>query len=193
MKKSPYEGLASSEWKEKTLELVDLHPIEPEVLVDAVLKSWELIYGSVIGETIIIGETYFPTPQILGDFLHELIPLELHEYNIDFRKGIGNLEKDIYCEEEFFSIEIKTSSQKEIYGNRSYAQKGTRIRKSKSGYYLAINFPPVHKLQKWQPITQIRFGWIDESDWLGQTSQTGQQARLSKEVLENKLITIYED
>lgn len=191
MNNSPYKGLPSCKWKAKTLELVNSHPIEPKVLVKAVLDSWELIYGSVIGETIIIGETYFPTPQILGDFLHELIPIELHEYNVNFRKGIGSLEKDIHSDEEFFSIEIKTSSQKEIYGNRSYAQKGTRLRKSKSGYYLAINFPPVHKLQEWQPISQIRFGWIDEEDWLGQASQTGQQARLSKEVLENKLITIY--
>ncbi|MFN9402025.1 MAG: ScaI family restriction endonuclease, partial [Dolichospermum sp.] len=42
-----------------------------------------------------------------------------------------------------FSIEIKTSSSpRNIFGNRSYAQKSTtgKTKKSKSGYYLVINF-----------------------------------------------------
>ena len=194
MPRSPYKGLPVHRWAEKTRELIDKHPIPPHILVKAVLDSWDMIYGSVIGKSIIIGETYFPTPQILGDFIHELVPLELEKYNANFRKGVGKTEKDIHCcFEDSFSIEIKTSSQKAIYGNRSYAQKGSRSGKSKSGYYLAVNFPPVHKLEQWQAISHIRFGWLDEEDWQGQASATGQQATLSRDVLDNKLLTIYLD
>jgi len=192
MQISPYEGLSVNEWAQKTEELISAHPISTEALVQAVINSWELIHGSIIGNKIVIGETYFPTPQILGDFIHELVPLELEKLYPSFRKGSGNSEKDIHCiENDFFSIEIKTSSQKGIYGNRSYAQKGARSGKSKSGFYLAVNFPPVHKLENWEPISHIRFGWIDESDWHGQEAQTGQQASLSREVLQNKLLTLY--
>lgn len=194
MPSSPYEGLPVHRWKAKTRELIDAHPIPSEVLVDAVIDSWDLIHGSVIGNSIVIGENYFPTPQILGDFLHELVPLELAKYDPNFRKGVGKTEKDVHCcTNDFYSIEIKTSSQKEIYGNRSYAQKGSRSGKSKSGYYLAVNFFPVHKHEKWSPISQIRFGWLDESDWHGQAAATGQQASLSREVLDNKLITLFQD
>ena len=189
---SPYEGLPVGAWEEKTKELIRLHPITTSALVDAVINSWNKIYGSIIGENIVIGKTYFPTPQILGDFIHELVPFELRENYPDFRKGIGTAEKDIHCDSnDFFSIEIKTSSQKGIYGNRSYAQKGSRSSKSKSGYYLAVNFPPVHKIEEWQPISLIRFGWLDGSDWHGQAAATGQQANLSRDVLQKKLITLY--
>lgn len=192
MSASPYEGLPVNKWAQKTEELINAHPIPADALVEAVINSWNLIYKSVIGNSIVIGETYFPTPQILGDFIHELVPLELERDYPNFRKGFGNTEKDIHCiKNDFFSIEIKTSSQKGIYGNRSYAQEGARSGKSKSGFYLAVNFPPVHKLETWEPISHIRFGWIDASDWHGQAAQTGQQASLSREVLQNKLITLY--
>ena len=196
-RRSPYDGLPVERWYEKTQQLVREHPLPPDVLVDAVLHAWDLIHGSVIGGHITIGEDYFPTPQILGDFLHELIPFDLSQYDSNFRKGITKTEKDITCDyDDHFSIEIKTSSQKDIYGNRSYAQKSQRrprATKDKSGYYLAINFPPVHKSEEWEPISQIRFGWLDAEDWQGQASQTGQQASLSRDVLQNKLITLYED
>jgi len=194
MNTSPYLDLPISSWKNKTLELINEYPIPPSVLVNAVLESWNLIYGSVIGGKITIGKDYFPTPQILGDFLHELIPLELSKFNNVFRKGILANEKDIVCEyDECFSMEIKTSSQKGIYGNRSFAQKDILSRKDKSGYYLAINFPPVHKYNTWKHISQIRFGWLDFSDWQGQKSQSGQQANLCKDVLDNKFVTIFQD
>ena len=189
---SPYEGVPVEQWEKRTRELISQHPIATNDLVYAVLNSWNKIYNSVIGETIVIGKTYFPTPQILGDFIHELVPIELRARYPNFRKGIGATEKDIHCDSnDFFSIEIKTSSQKGIYGNRSYAQKGSRSSKSKSGYYLAVNFPPIHKIEEWQPISLIRFGWLDSSDWHGQAAATGQQANLSRDVLQKKLITLY--
>jgi len=84
-------------------------------------------------------------------------------------------------------LELKTSSQKSIFGNRSYAKSETG--KSKSGYCLAINF---EKISCENPrILRIQFGWLDHSDWVGQRSETGQQAALTKEAKENKLITLY--
>ena len=51
-------------------------------------------------------------------------------------------DKDIvHIPDDYYSIEIKTSSNpKHIFGNRSYAQDTQKGKKSKSGYYLAVNF-----------------------------------------------------
>jgi len=38
----------------------------------------------------------------------------------------------------------------------------------------------------------IRFGWLEHSDWFGQKSETGQEAFLSQEAKENKLIVLYD-
>lgn len=197
---SPYENIPQREWKTKTTELVYKHPASPEVLTQAVLKSWSKIQGSKIGDELIIGKNYFPTPQILGDFLHELIPIELSKHDGAWEKGTEKHDKDVvYRKDNYFSFEIKSSSHpKNIFGNRSFAQKDTTSgkkvqKKDKSGYYLAINFPPIHKEKEWMPIKQIRFGWIDKEDWQGQASASGQQASLSATVLENKLLTIYQE
>lgn len=194
MTNSPYTNLPIASWESKTRELIANYPIPSETLVNAVLTSWSLIHGVKIGNEIVVGKNYFPTPQILGDFLHELIPVELARFDNRFRKGVLSTEKDVVCDfDNQFSMEIKTSSQKDIYGNRSYAQKTSRSRKDKSGYYLAVNFQPVHKLHTWAPINQIRFGWLDAEDWQGQKAESGQQASLSSDVLQYKLITLYQD
>jgi len=84
-------------------------------------------------------------------------------------------------------MELKTFSQKSIYGNRSYAKSDSG--KCKSGYYLTINF---EKISTNNPkILLIRMGWLDHTDWRGQKSETGQQASLTKEARESKFITLY--
>src|SRR5690606_6973370 len=181
-------------WQAKTLELIDMHPLDSGELYQIVLLVWMDIFRSGIGsKPFQIGVDLFPAPQIMGFFLHELIPLELEQrYPTLWRRGQTSEEKDlIYIPDDTFSIEIKTSSSaRNIYGNRSYAQVGAVSKKSKSGYYLAINF------QKFAPkitepqITQVRFGWIDHDDWLGQASATGQQARLSPAVERYKLLPL---
>jgi len=127
------------------------------------------------------------SPQAAGALLHDVIPAYIAKNVPGFRKGIGK-EKDIVCEsDDYFSLELKTSSQKSIFGNRSYTKSGTG--KSKSGYCLAVNF---EKIDHENPqILRIRFGWLDHSDWVGQKSETGQQASLMKEAREYKLITLY--
>ncbi len=76
------------------------------------------------------------SPQATGALLHDVIPEYISKNISGFRKGVGR-EKDIVCMyNEFYSMELKTSSQKSIYGNRSYAKSDSG--KSKSGYYLTI-------------------------------------------------------
>lgn len=124
----------------------------------------------------------------------ELIALELEfRYSGVWRRDHTADEKDlVYISNDAFSIEIKTSSSRNnIYGNRSYAQVATKSKKNKSGYYLAINFEKfVQKTTLKPQISSVRFGWLDHVDWIGQTSATGQQARLSPAVEKNKLITL---
>ena len=97
----------------------------------------------------------------------------------------------IYMTDDSFSIEIKTSSNPQsIFGNRSYAQKAMKDKKSKSGYYLAINFEKFTPQNTKPKILKIRFGWLDHEDWMGQKSATGQQSRLSRDVETLKLIEL---
>lgn len=194
---SPYEGKNTSEWEEITLELIDDHPLDMQYLKEVVLLSWEQILTTKIGP-FQIGVDIFPSPQILGNFLHELIPLNLANENPElWRREHDTKDKDlVYIPNEDFSVEIKTSSNKDkIFGNRSYAQKSTAAKKSKSGYYLAVNFEKFQKNATSDTpkpkILKIRFGWIDEDDWRGQAAQTGQAASLSPEVYEYKFVELY--
>ena len=100
----------------------------------------------------------------------------------------------------FYSVEIKTSSDpNQIFGNRSYTQQAGSVKKSKVGYYLAINFEPFafdaalrQYHSEMQPrIVQIRFGWLDLADWKGQTAASGQQARLLRDAMRYKFVRVY--
>ncbi len=179
----------------KTIELIVKHPLHPDGIYEAVLKVWEDIFKSGIGsKPFKIGVDLFPRPQIMAFFLHELIPLEFSfRYPGKWRREQTPDEKDmVYIPDPFFSIEIKASSNpKHIFGNRSYAQKSIKAKKSKSGYYLAINFEKFSKKSSSLPrILRVRFGWLDHEDWIGQKSATGQQARLSPEADNFKLIEL---
>jgi hypothetical protein len=196
---SPYQGISLENWETKTKELIAQHPINTEEIVEIVNKMWEELFTSEItSRKYKIGIDLFPRPQFLGTLLHELIPLEFAtRYPELWRKEEKDYDKDIvYIPNDYFSIELKTSSSSgSIYGNRSYAQKSTtgqQTKKNKSGYYLAVNFPKINsKIENELPkINKIRFGWLDEQDWLGQKAQTGQQARLSPEVQRYKLLEL---
>lgn len=183
----PYENIAVENWLETTKQLVEKHPLS-SVIVDLCLKSWEsILHGKINTYLNMYISDMNLSPQALGSLLHDVIP-EYIQKNVDgFRKGEGK-EKDVVCEyNEDFSFEIKTSSQKSIYGNRSYTKSETG--KSKSGYYLTINFEKLS--QKNPKILLIKMGWLDQTDWKGQKSETGQQASLTKEAKEKKLITLF--
>lgn len=193
MIKEPYKNKNVEEWEKITKNLLKKHPLRGEELSKIVLESWDDIFKCKIG-TYKIGKDICPKPQILGFFLHELIALKLQSlYPSVWRIEEKADDKDVVClKDTSFSIEIKTSSSdKNIYGNRSYSQDTKTNKKSKSGYYLAINFQKFTKNNKHPQIISIRFGWIDHEDWIGQQAQSGQQARLSADVEKNKLLFIY--
>ena len=194
--KSPYSGLSVQKWEKRTRQLINNHPLDPNEIYDVVIKVWNDIFNSGIGsKPFRIGSDLFPRPQVMAYFLHELIPLEsAHRYPEKWRREQTPDEKDmVYVPDLNYSIEIKTSSSpKNIYGNRSYTQKTTSVKKSKSGYYLAINFQKFFATERTRKplITRVRFGWLDHNDWIGQTSASGQQARLSPAVEQHKLLEL---
>lgn len=195
---SPYDSLNVSELKEKTEELVKLHPLDTDLIVDVVLQAWEGIMKTKIADELQIGVDVFPSPQILGNYLHELVPAILaKKYPALWRKERDKSDKDlVYIPDPTFSVEIKTSSNaNNIYGNRSYGQKNSdnNSGKAKDGYYITINFEKFEsKKPSYKPeIRKIRFGWIDHSDWHAQAAATGQQAYLDTTARDNKLLLLY--
>lgn len=195
MIKSPYKNIPKKNWVKVTKKLIDGHPLDKDEIVEVILDSWKQLFASKIGKKpFYIGRDIFPKPQIMGFLLHELISLELESrYKNKWRAEKRKDDKDIvYTPDDFYSIEIKTSSSsKSIYGNRSYAQKTKNSKKVKTGFYLAINFEKFTDKNKKPNISKIRFGWLDHNDWLGQKAATGQQSRLSSEVERSKLIELY--
>ncbi len=185
---NPYKDIPIEKWPEITQDLVNRHPLRKEI-VEFCLKSWQSILHGKINTYLNMNISEMSiSPQATGALLHDVIPEYIAKKRSGFRKGTG-AEKDVVCEEnDFFSFEIKTSSQKSIFGNRSYTKSNSG--KSKSGYYLTINF---EKINANKPrILLIQMGWLEQSDWVGQKSETGQQAKLTKEAKKGKLIVLYD-
>jgi hypothetical protein len=180
-----------------TQALVEQYPVSRDDIVAIVLDQWESIFESRVGRHgLRIGEHIRPKPQIMGDYLHELIPFEFQaRFGVDtWRRDQSGTDKDlVYVENDYFSTEIKTSSHRnQVFGNRSYAQPSTS-KKTKSGFYLTVNF------EKWSDVADgelpgirlIRLGWLDHTDWKAQASQSGQQARILPEAYAGKLVELY--
>lgn len=193
---SPYDNLPKSEWKQKTRELLDSHPLNESEIVNCILQSWEEILKTKIAGVLEIGVDVFPVPQVMGNFLHEIVPYKLsQQYPKLWRKDKSKKEKDlVYIPNRNLSVEIKTSSNPSgIYGNRSYGQLDNKTGKSKAGYYIAINF---EKFDQENPdstprIKRIRFGWLDHTDWKAQSAATGQQAYVIGDAKKHKMKEIY--
>lgn len=191
---SPYHRKPQSDWRSITLDLLAKYPLSKDSMVDVTLSSWDGIFQTGIGrEGFRIGRDIFPAPQIMGFFLHELIPLNLHsKFPKLWTKDKKVSEKDlVYIPDISYSMEIKTSSHpNQIFGNRSYAQPTDNPKKEKSGYYLAVNFEKFSG--KTRPeVRLIRFGWLDYTDWVGQEAATGQQAHLKSESDRYKLVELF--
>ena len=164
-----------------------------------VLESWDGILKTKIAGELQIGVDIFPSPQILGNYLHELIPVFLEKkYPGKWTRDLEKKDKDLVCVTDAkFSSEIKTSSNpNNIYGNASYGQEDSSnaSSKTKDGYYIAVNFEKFNpKDKKFVPrIKKIRFGWLDHSDWHSQSASSGQAATISPAVRDNKLMLIYD-
>lgn len=191
---SPYDGLPPDKWEAKTRELITAHPLKTKEIAEVALKCWEGIFTSNLAGYQ-IGKHIFPKPQIMGFFLHELIALEFAKrYPGIWRGDETSLDKDlVYIPNIALSVELKSSTHRsQIFGNRSYAQAPTPGKKSKDGYYIAINFEKFTPARSNPKIVRIRFGWLEHGDWVGQKSPKGQQAHLKPESDKAKLLLIYD-
>lgn len=196
---SPYDGHPETQWAAITKELVDNYPLKPSDIVDAVLEAWDGILMSKIAGVLQIGVDIFPGPQIMGNYLHELIPIVLErkfpgEWSRDIRKDDKDL---VYLPNALYSTEIKTSSNSNnIYGNASYGQEdsASSSSKSKDGYYIGVNFEKFDQAPNGQlpRIKKIRIGWLDHTDWHSQNASSGQAATISAAVRDRKLLLIYD-
>jgi hypothetical protein len=196
---SPYYGLDERDWAGRTRDLIADYPVPVPDLVDVVLDCWAAIFESTIGR-FRIGNDIFLSPQAVGGLLHELIPLEMSvRFPNEWRREETSREKDlVYIPDDRFSTEIKTSSHPtQIFGNRSFAQQvDGGGKKTKSGYYLAVNFDkfPTERVvgDTYRPnLRLIRLGWLDHTDWAGQKEQSGQQAALAPAVEDTHLLQIF--
>jgi len=181
----------------KTRALLRAFPASASQIVDAVLAAWDSIAESRIGRAR-IGIDLFPTPQVIGNFRHELIPLEMQaQAGADWRGDYFSDEKDlVYLPNGRFSSEIKTSSHRQqVFGNRSFGQQDAgRKKKDKDGYYIAVNFTGWSREDDELPeprVRTIRVGWLDHVDWLAQSASSGQAAALPPLVENAQLLTIY--
>lgn len=196
---SPYANEPEYRWSEITESLIAKHPLSEKDIVSAVLQAWEGIMQTSIAKELQIGVDIFPTPQSLGNYLHELIPVILNKrYPKLWARDIQKKDKDlVYVPNPFYSCEIKTSSSpNNIYGNASYGLEDSSGSSSKSrdGYYIAVNFEKfTPKDPTFKPrIRKIRFGWLDHTDWHSQGASSGQQASIRPNVRDNKLKLIYD-
>lgn len=188
----PYLGVPEADWLNLTHQLISEHPLSSEEIVETVLLAWRKILSTKIAGELEFGKDFKPNPQMMGNFLHKLIAVLFDErYPRVWREGVGNREKDLeYVPDDFFSTEIKTSSSRTIYANRSYAQPSAPGTKKKDGYYIAINFGRFADTDT-PEITRVAFGWLDHRDWVPQASATGQQASLTRAAKLYKLIDLY--
>ena len=196
---SPFDGRPQSEWAEITRQLVADYPLGVNDIVDAVLAAWEGILCSRIAGELQIGIDIMPSPQIMGNYLHELITIMLErKYPGKWSRDIEKDDKDlVYLPDRYYSTEIKTSSNaNNIYGNASYGQEDSSnaSSKSKDGYYIGVNFEKFDQAPAGQMprIRKIRIGWLDHSDWHSQSASSGQAATISTAVRDNKLLLIYD-
>lgn len=186
----PYAGFPVEDWPEVTRELVGVYPLPLDDLREVVLDSWSRILTTRIGGELQIGEEYKPNPQMMGNFLHNMIPIVLERnHPSEWRKDNSRHEKDlVYLPDNRFDTEIKTSSSRKIFANRSYAQPSMPGSKDKSGYYLAVNFESFNDTPN-PAITMIRLGWLSHKDWIPQASPTGQAAHLEPITYRTKFVS----
>jgi hypothetical protein len=193
MTTSPYFNLPTTQWADKTQDLIKKHSLSVKDIQDIAISAWDILWQTKIGDglaNITLKELDLPAT-VIGYFFEKLFAYKLNQkYPNNWRGSLSKEDKDIVCiANSDFSIEIKTSGQDgtKIYGNRSYGKASKNqslVKKEKSGYYITVNF--------YQNIlTLIRFGWIDGDDWIAQGSESGQMAGLKQEVYDNKLFAIY--
>lgn len=194
---SPYEGKPVSQWDSITNDLIQKSPLDEKEIVSIVLEAWDKIKLTKIGDELKVGIDVFPSPQIMGNYFHLMIAALLEKKHPSvWRREKVKGDKDVVCiTDDDFSIEIKTSSQNKIFANRSYGQENSdnNSGKEKYGYYLAVNFEKYTDDNLDPTVKQIKFGWIDHSDWKAQRAPTGQNSTLDNDAWNHKLKLLYKN
>lgn len=191
---SPYKDIDEADWLQVTKELVEDFPLQPQQLIDVVEQAWNDIYASSFGDAnLMIGESIFLPAQATGVIMEKLIAVRLAQLDPVWRGGVAKTEKDIVrTDNDDFSFEIKTSSSKSgLYGNRSTGHRSANRTKVRAGYYLVVNYKLPKENDTDRFIQKIRFGWIDDEDWVGQAKPTGQQASIGAKLARLKLLTLH--
>ena len=195
MNNSPYKNKDISEWMSITEKLINKFPIKLNDIKNLVEKSFADYLSITISEAKLqVGRDIFFPAQATGVIIQKLIARKLEIFQSSkWREGDKKKDKDIVnIQDNSFSFEIKTSSSKTgIYGNRSMGHVSENSIKKRSGYYLIINYKLPKEEDREFLIYNLRFGWIDDEDWIGQKSPTGQQSTISKSCRSLKLISIY--
>jgi len=190
----PFANLSATEWSNKRDELIDEYPLDITEIRDLVLRSYNKLLQTRIGEPsddILIFEDVPVGAQTTGAFLETIIANEIQKRDSAWRQGSDGEKDLIHTDNTKYSTEIKMSGQvnDKVFGNRSFAQdSGSNGKKSKSGFYITLNVHISEEiLSASHNLFLIRFGWIDFDDWTGQSAATGQAATLPSEVYEHKL------
>lgn len=190
---SPYAGHPREKWSEITRKLVSLFPLPMSSIVEVVDASWEDLYNSSIGDSgLKIGKDIFLPAQATGVILERLIAVQMRRRFSGWRGGNSKIEKDIVYEPELkFSFEVKTSSSRSgLFGNRSTGHRSGSRTKFRTGYYLVLNYKLPTEEDPTREMLGIRFGWIDDDDWVGQSQPTGQQASIGTVLARLKLLQL---
>ncbi len=190
---SPFFHIPVDRWPEITKRLLEEFPLSFDEIVAAVENAWDEFYQSRIGSVgLVIGRDIFLPAQATGVILERLVAAHLAKRHINWKSGVTKVEKDVVCiGNPHFSFEIKTSSSKKgVYGNRSTGHRADGRTKYRSGYYLIVNYKNPTEEDPIRSLRLIRFGWIDDEDWVGQSSPAGQQASIGREVTALKIVTL---
>ena len=197
MIKSPYSDCPENEWQNITEELVNKFPLLREEIVRVVMESWSDLYNSSFGQgKLIVGQDIFLPAQATGVILEKLISCRLaKQYPGIWSGGSKKNHKDVVnITDGKFSFEIKTSSHPTgVYGNRSTGNRSDKSQKIRTGYYLVVNYLLPTEDTPDKKIRTIRFGWIDDDDWTGQSAASGQQASIGAKLAKLKLVTLYKN
>ena len=194
---SPYRFHRKTQWLEITKTLIQGFPIPTDALIDMSHYAFEDVFRTRVGSSNVplasVDLSGGTRGGIIGGFFEYLFINKLIEDTTgppQWRFGSQNNEPDmVYIPDPFYSLELKTSSQRNsIWGSSSKVHKTARLTKDGSGFYLVVNYEFKAKPE----LTLLRFGWLDDTDWQGSKSAASASSKVIREHANLKLLTIYE-
>lgn len=166
-----------------------MHRLSHPVLLNVIQKSWTQLWTVKVGRIPL--HQLNVDAQVVGKFFQELMTLELSEEDPRWHPPKSNKDPDfVFGDDPSQSFELKMCGQpgsREVYGNRCSSAAYVSPRgKSRDSWLLTINYTDTR-------INLVRFGYVLGTDWIGQTSASGNASRLNKDVYATKLRVIKGD